>query len=558
MSSSENIACRLRDMAARIPDNIAIAEPIKHGKKIVRNPYGKRVYRVVTFKELDEDSNRIARALQELGLCPGMRIALMVRQGIDFITLVFALYKVGAVLVLIDPGMGIQRMFRCLREINPDGFVAVPEVHAARCFLPHWFPKAKLNLTVGRRWFWGGLTLAKVRQRPFGSPIMTEVRPDDPAAIIFTSGSTGPAKGVLYTHRIFNIQVEEISSRYGINPGEIDLAAFPFFGLFNAGMGVTAIIPDMDPTRPAQVDPKLFLEAANDWNITQSFGSPALWRRVVEYCQSTSQRIETLKRAIVAGAPVSYKLLEQFQQCIASDGLIHTPYGATESLPVASLSSDEILNETAAKTARGAGICVGKRFSKIRWSVIPVTDEPITSLEDVEPVPLGTIGELVVTGPQVTRQYVTRLDANLTSKMTDNQGNVWHRIGDVGYLDDQERFWFCGRKSHRVETRSGPLYTIPCEAIANQHLKVARSALVGGVTVDGKKEPIMIVEPIPDQFPGSNFEQERFQWEVLELLKNNALTISIDKVLLHPSFPVDVRHNAKINRELLAQWAQGK
>ena len=556
MSSLDNIASRLRVMATKIPDNIAIAQPVSKGDKAVRNPYGKRVYRVVSFKELDQDSDRIARAMIEAGLNPGMRIALMVRQGIDFITLVFALYKAGAVLVLIDPGMGTKKMLRCLREVKPDGFVAIPAVHAVRRLLLGWFPKAKFNVTVGHRWFWGGLTLDKIRKRPFCDPVMTSVEPDDPAAIIFTSGSTGPAKGVLYTHRIFNTQVEEISERYQIDPGQTDLAAFPFFGLFNAGMGTTAVIPDMDSTHPASVDPELFLEAADDWKITQSFGSPALWKRVVGYCKATGRRMETLERAIIAGAPVSFQLLRDFQECISPTGLIYTPYGATESLPVASISSDEILKETAEKTERGAGICVGKRFSKIRWCVIPVLDGPIMSLEDVDPVSPGTSGELAVTGPQVTKEYVTRLDANLTAKMRDKDGNVWHRIGDVGYLDDQERFWFCGRKAHRVESEHGPFYSIPCESIANHHPKVSRSALVGIPAAGGKKEPVIIVEPKADQFPESSYEMERLQLEVLEILKNNALTSAINRVLIHPSFPVDVRHNAKINRELLALWAE--
>lgn len=553
-----NVAHRLSEMAALIPDNIAIAEPeFEHkflfwGKKARRDRNGKRIYKTVTFCELDQDSSRIARELAASGLKPGMRIALMVRQGIDFITLVFALYKAGAVLILIDPGMGISRMLHCLREAQPSGFAAIPAVHAARFFLKKWFPASKFNLTVGKRYFWGGLSLAEIRKKPKGEPFMVRTKPEDPAAVIFTSGSTGPAKGVLYSHRIFDTQVEQVAERYQIKPGEIDLAGFPFFGLFNAAMGTTAIIPDMDPTHPALIDPKLFLEAADDWKITQSFGSPALWNRVLDYCLAQNRRLDTLKRAISAGAPINFALLEKFLKCISPEGEAFTPYGATESLPVASIGAREVLSQTAEKTKKGGGICVGKRFSKIEWCVIPISDRPIEKLSNVNPLPLGEIGELAVCGPQVTKRYVTRLEANSVAKMTDEQGRIWHRIGDVGYLDDQDRFWFCGRKAHRVETREKTFFSIPCEYIAIGHPKIFRAALVGIPDGQGKKFPVLLVEPFKDQYPKSEAEKLQMEKEVKALTKQSEITKEIDKIIVWASFPVDVRHNAKINRELLA------
>lgn len=553
-----NVAHRLSEMAALLPDNIAIAEPefekkfLFWGKKARRDRNGKRIYKTVTFRELDQDSSRIAREMANSGLKPGMKIALMVRQGIDFITLVFALYKAGAVLILIDPGMRINRMLHCLREARPNGFAAISAVHAARLFLKKWFPSAKFNLTVGKRFFWGGLSLAKIRKKPLGEPFMVQTKPEDPAAVIFTSGSTGPAKGVLYSHRIFDTQVEQVAERYQIKPGEVDLAGFPFFGLFNAAMGTTAVIPDMDPTHPALIDPKLFLEAADDWKISQSFGSPALWNRVLDYCLAHHRRIETLKRAISAGAPINFALLEKFLKCINPEGEAFTPYGATESLPVASIGAREVLSQTAEKTKKGGGICVGKRFAKIEWCVIPISDRPIEKLADVKPLPLGEIGELAVCGPQVTKRYVTRLEANSVAKMTDDQGRIWHRIGDVGYLDDQDRFWFCGRKAHRVETRDKTFFSIPCEYIAVGHPKIFRAALVGIPDGLGKKFPVLLVEPFKDQFPKSDREKVQLENEVLALTRQSDITKQIDKIIVWPSFPVDVRHNAKINRELLA------
>ena len=174
--------------------------------------------------------------------------------------------------------------------------------------------------------------------------------PDDPAAIIFTTGSTGPPKGVLYSHRNFDAQVEQIRDFYGIQPGEIDLPCFPLFGLFNCAMGVTAVIPDMDPSRPAQVDPLKIIEAASDWNATQAFGSPAIWDRVGRYCESHGVRLPTIRRVLSAGAPIPAEVLRRMKACIHPEGDVHTPYGATESLPVASISASEVLGETVGQT----------------------------------------------------------------------------------------------------------------------------------------------------------------------------------------------------------------
>ena len=564
----------LRRFAASMPDAIAVAQPLYEGrsKRPLRDPAGKRVYSTLTFAELDQDSDRIAAALQRSGVKPGDRLALMVRQGVDFVSLVFALYKSGAVLVLIDPGMGIKRMLACLRDAELDGFIAIPQVQAARVCFRRRFPKAKKNLTVGRRWFWRGLSLDKIRREPFVRAADPKRRLDDAAAIIFTSGSTGVAKGVLYTHRMFKTQVEEISKRLDARPGGVDLVGFPFFGLFDAGMGATAVIPDMDSTRPASVDPRLFLEAADDWQITQAFGSPALWNRVVDFCLQEKRTIPTLKRAAIAGAPVSFKLLEKFRRVLPPDANIFTPYGATESLPLAMIESREVLEETSAKTRRGAGICVGRFFDTIERRVIPVTDAPIPRLEGVETLGRGEIGELLVSGPQVSPRYVTRLEANELALVFDKDGKLWRRVGDVGYIDDQDRFWFCGRKSHRVETAAGPMFTIPCEAISNESPKIYRSALVGvplpadyvepaqiseraAANRDLWREPVMVVEPFPNARPENEVEEERLCAEILELLAANATTAAIRRVLICPALPVDVRHNAKINREDLAVWA---
>ncbi|MGL6226618.1 MAG: fatty acid CoA ligase family protein, partial [Thermoguttaceae bacterium] len=399
--------------------------------------------------------------------------------------------------------------------------------------------------------------LARIRQGTDSGPVCVARTADDAAAIIFTSGSTGVAKGVHYTHGIFCTQTEEIQKRLGIQPGDVDLAGFPFFGLFNAAMGVTAVIPDMDSSRPARVEPSNIVEAIRDWNVNQSFGSPALWNRVIDYCLENGIRLETLKRTISAGAPINALMLERLRNCIAQEGEIYTPYGATEALPVSVISASEVLGETVYQTKLGGGICVGNRFPTICWKVVKITDEPIGVLEEAEECPIGEIGELIVSGPQVTTKYVTRVEANALSKIVDETGRIWHRMGDVGYLDMQDRFWFCGRKAHRVETKEGPLYSIPCESVFNEHPRVNRTALVGlPIPNCTFKEPCLFVECQPGSKPVNDAEKAALIAELKQLGSAQKMTAGIGQFRFSDSFPVDVRHNAKINREYLAELAR--
>lgn len=546
-----NIGWELSKVAANQPDSIAVVEPAG------REANGRRKYNSVTFRELEEDSTRIAASLHEYGVVPGTRLALLVKPGIDFVSLVFALFKAGVVTILIDPGMGRKNLVKCLHDAKPKGFVAIPIAQAVRVFKRRLFSDAKLNVTVGRRWFWGGRTLNQLRQ---SNATLQPIESDeaDPAAIIFTTGSTGPPKGVLYRHGNFANQVTQIRDRFGIQPGEVDLPGFPLFGLFNSAMGVTTVFPEMDFTRPADVNPKFISEHVTDWQPQQSFGSPALWNTVGKACEATNMKFPSVRRVLSAGAPVPPHVLRRIKGAIADDGEIYTPYGATEALPVAAISATEVLNETATQTERGAGTCVGKRFDGITWRVVRITDGPISHINEGEELPRGEIGELIVRGPVVTTEYVTRADANALAKIQDEDG-FWHRMGDCGYLDDQDRFWFCGRKSHRVLTSDGPMFTVPCEAIANAHSHVFRSALVG-VGQDGSRTPVLIVEAWPEHKPSDSSAQEQLLDEVHQRLLESELTRSITRqhVLIHPSFPVDIRHNAKIFREQLGPWAAEK
>jgi acyl-CoA synthetase (AMP-forming)/AMP-acid ligase II len=284
------------------------------------------------------------------------------------------------------------------------------------------------------------------------------------------------------------------------------------------------------------------------------FGSPALLNRVGRYAEKHQIRLTGLKRVISAGAPVPAAVLERFTKLLPGDAQIFTPYGATEALPVCSIGSREILGETGRLTGEGRGVCIGRPVQSITLKIIPISDTPISQWSDDLPLPAGAIGEIAVRGPQVSSAYLNRPEATRLAKIPDPAGGVWHRMGDVGYLDDAGRVWFCGRKSHRVVTPKETLYTIPVEGVFNTHPKVFRSALVG-VGKPGSQQPVLCVEL---EKKNGKTEQEQIRRELLDLGRAFPHTQEIREILFHPAFPVDIRHNAKIFREKLALWANNK
>lgn len=498
--TSCNVAARLHLHAAAHPTAVAIRQPVTW--------LGRKRYRDISFWFTLLWTQRYVSGLKAMGIQPGMRVVLMVPPSHELVRLVYALLQLGAVLVLIDPGIGIKNLGKCIAEAAPDAFIGIRKAQIARWLFGWGKRTLKRSITVRQIRF----TDAILRHDSTGPgdcyPFFIP-RTDDPAAILFTSGSTGVPKGAVYTHGVFSTQVDVLQRTFGIEPGEIDLCTFPLFALFAPALGMTSIIPLMDFTRPASVRPRNIIDPAQEFGVTNLFGSPALLNRVgrsvlapgespgengvqssVPSSPRDSRGAKTLRRVLSAGAPVSPAILGRFSKLLSPGVQIYTPYGATEALPVAVIGSDEVLQDTRHQTARGAGTCVGRPVTGLEVRIIRISDTPIAAWSDDLVLPPGEIGEIAVYGPQVTQEYFRRPDLTALAKIPDAaRGRKWHRMGDVGYFDERGRLWFCGRKSQRVITPERTYFTEPVEGILNTVPGVFRTALVG-VKRDGEMRPV--------------------------------------------------------------------
>lgn len=482
----------------------------------------------------------MANGFLGVGIGRGSRVLVMVRPGLDLILAVFALFKVGAVPILIDPGMGLTGFLSCVERSRPDALVGIRMAHAVSGVYRSRFRSAGIRVCVGgaewRRWLTKGDT----------SPVLAAVQPGDVAAVLFTSGSTGPAKGVLYTHGIFDAQVRLIRDQYGIEPGEVDMPMLPVFALFNPAMGMTTVVPPINPSRPATADPATVVGVLRRFEVTNSFGSPALWDRISRYCVSRGYTLPHLRRVLIAGAPAHPALIRRMRE-ILPNGRLFTPYGATECLPVANIDGGEILNETWQRTETGGGTCVGRLFPEMAARIIPVRDGAIADLAAAGELPPGEKGELIVRGPVVTAAYDALPEATARAKIRDADGGIWHRMGDVAYKDEGGRLWFCGRMAERVETRFGTMYTDCCEGILNTSPLVRRTALIG-IGEAGQQIPLVVAEVPEWRRFCSRRERAAIVRDLRLRIDGDPLLRRIPTILFMRKFPVDVRHNAKIHR----------
>ncbi len=542
-----NVARFLPERARAQPGGCAVRVPVGDD----HTTPGRIAYIELTFAQLDAEADAAARLLQSQGVTQGTRVLLLVRPGLDLLRCTFALFKLGAVPVVIDPGMGLKNFLACVRRSEPAALVGISRAHWLARFFPGAMRSAKIRLKVGGR-AWERCLAAHKTPAPFA---LAPTQARDLAAILFTSGSTGAPKGVCYEHGMFEAQVQLIRDHYGIAPGEIDFPILPIFALFNPALGVTTIVPEINPARPATCDPARVVQAIQQNQVTNSFGSPALWARVVRHCEATKTDLPSLRRVLVAGAPVHPSLLRRLQK-ILPHGTAHIPYGATEALPLCSISMQEVLDETSVLTERGRGSCVGRLFPGLEARILPLRDGPIDQLADAPKLPEGEIGEITVCGPIVTRAYDHLPEATAAAKIPDpasaDPARVWHRMGDLGYRDGQGRLWFCGRVAERVETPAGLLYTDCVEAVVNRHPRVARAALIG-LGERPRQQPALVVEPEPGQFPSATADRAQFIAEILLLLADYPLPCPITHVFFRARLPVDVRHNAKIHRLALAR-----
>ena len=505
--------------------------------------FHKRKWKTLTYQNIFDQTQRFLRGLEAGPLTSGLTAALLTPPSPEFFPFALALLKFGIVPILAEPALGIKKIGEIYAEAKPDIFVGNALTHTVRLFFGWGRESVKYNLTIrkveGRK---SKVAPSSIVHRPSSEPV----------AIIYTSGSTGLPKGAIYTQDNLAAQLDLLKNTFQITSDEIDLPAFPIYALIDLLLGVTSVIPDISFPVPGKTDAAKVIDAIQKFNVTNMFASPVVLDLLSSFAEKNPLAsrpiiLPSLKRIITAGAPATIDLQKRFRHLLADQTALFGIYGATESLPIAKVESREVfaLEE---KTRNGAGICLGKPIEGVTIRIIPITDEPIEKWQDSLTVKPNVVGEITVQSAATTRGYIHREDANRISKIDLREGII-HRMGDVGYFDEEGRLWYCGRKSHRVKTKDDVLFTEQIENMFNAHPHVFRTALVG---VEG--EPVLWIE----LQKGVNMGKEKIILELKALVASHPQASRIQTFLFLKKFPTDVRHNSKIIREKLTVMADQK
>ncbi len=519
----------------------------------------KRVtYSSYTFHQLREAVNRYAAGLHFFRVSSGMRVLVLAKPSLDFAALFFSLNKVGAVPVIIDPGMGVSAMLACIEKSRPEVMIGDPKAFLLKRAFRRFFKSVKTTITTRNSALsFGAISLTELSMNggaggdvPHGG--------EDLGAILFTSGSTGTPKGVELKRRNMLAQKSAWNTAFNLDDDDVDLVTFPIFLLVSISSGRTCILPEIDFSKPGKADPHKLLQAIEDHAPTFCFASPVLWNKLSKYAVAKKVEIDCLSKVVSGGAPVPFSVLSRLS-FIAPAAKIFTPYGATEALPISSITFSEIDSDTQKLSDQGFGTCVGRPVKGVDIKIIKDTDETIYSWANNMALPANIVGEIVVKGAVVTEAYSDDIRATAKAKIYEYRGAFngdcklcWHRMGDLGYFDEEGRLWFCGRKSHKVVIGESVYYSVKVEGIFNALASVWRTALVAvNRNGTGMAELALAVELEPE---------ERISFSVVkESLHRLSKTHNIPiKHFLHHKdpFPVDRRHNAKIDRVQISRWAE--
>ena len=530
----QNVATYLSSTAKERPDQPALVSGA-----------GRPKFLPLSFSQLDHAVDGAVSELIKSGISAGDKTLLFVNPGPGLIIWAFALFRLGAIPIVIDPGMGARSFLSCIQRTKPNAMVGISRAFWLSRLLPRSFR------TVRRRYLVrpGFHTLNKKVEQSF---LPNATLPDALAAIVFTSGSTGIPKGVRYLHRTFDAQINALQNVFGMEAGEVDLTTLPIFGLFNPALGITSVLPDIDPRRPAQADPAKLVRSLLDHDVTTAFASPVIGKKVANECQNFRTSLNKIKRFFLAGAPVPPSLAEQLSQCIPH-GRVIVPYGATEALPVSFTDSSEI-SDCKSSTLEGKGSLVGTPIPGAKVRILDITHAPLPDYpEDFDGLEQGVVGEICASGKMVTAGYDRMPGATCDARFKIGKAE-YHRMGDLGYIDEHKRLRFLGRKAECVRTANGLIETERCEPAISQLSFVQRCALIGLGESPGQ-EPCLVVEPVRSQV--RQLGEIVLRRKILEACQDSFPEFQIQRVFFEKKIPVDARHNAKIHRLALSRkWSR--
>lgn len=501
--------------------------------------------RMVRYGELAETVNKTVSLLRSFNLEPGDPVLIFQPMSIELYTVLIAVFQMGLIATFLDPSAGRKHIARCCEMVAPKLMIASSKAHLLKLYSSS-LAKIPASIVIGANPFiefcsglTGAIRYSSIHKQTPSSEKL-QCGSTHPALLTFTSGSTGLPKATVRSHGFLLEQHKILVSSLNLRFGVADLSTLPIFVLSNLGSGMTSIIPNADLRKPGLINPAPVVSQIEKLLPATVGASPAFMERLADYCIAQNKQLISLEVIYTGGAPVFPRTMEKLRT-MAPNAEIVAVYGSTEAEPIAHIGLSEISGDDRQAMANGRGLLTGKPIPEIDIAVFknqwgtPITPLRIEDFDRLQ-LPAGYPGEIVVHGDHVLKSY---LDGNGDAETKFKVAfTTWHRTGDMGYIDNQGRLWLLGRCSAVVTDNHGELYPFAVECAAMEEPWVRRAALAV------KKGKRILALEVNDRIPENGISElkGRLQWAQLSDIK------------IIPKIPVDRRHNAKIDYNLLNKY----
>jgi acyl-CoA synthetase (AMP-forming)/AMP-acid ligase II len=440
-----------------------------------------------TYMELQDRVNRLANALQGLGVTQGDKIAVMAMNSMEYVEIYYATAKLGCVFVPLNYRAKREELtYMCNNSAASILFVSERYFELAagiRDDLETVKHLVGVDAAGEGKAFYDDL----LRENE-PDEIFTDVQDNDPTIVIYTSGTTALPKGVVLTFLGMSVYVTNAvapADPSDENP-DVLLVSVPFYHVAGATTMLLSVWGGRKMVVLPQFDPAAWLKAVQEHKVTHSFVVPTMLKRIMEHADFAKTDLSSLKLVAYGAAPMPYEVVMkavEVMQC----GLMNA-YGQTESTSVLTfLGPDEH------KIPAEPGEARDKALARLRSVGKPMDDIVVAIMDpDGNVLPAGQEGEIVAQGPRVMTGYLNR-EEETSAAIKDG----WLHTGDVGWMDDERYLYITGRTKDLIIRGGENIAPGEIEGILQQHPAVEDAAVIGVPDVEWGEEvkAVVVLKP---------------------------------------------------------------
>lgn len=434
-----NLAYKLLNNYKNMPDKICLIEEKEK----------------VSYDELYKRVSRFKKYLEGKGIKKGQKVLVLVPMSIDLYVTLISIWAIGATACFMDAGF-IKNGMKNNKFEEVDCLIGISK-YLLYSNINHNLKqlKTKINVNVINR-----------LNNDYNLEI-EDVEEDFPAILTYTSGTTGVPKIAARSHNFLEIQANILEENLNYEKDDIELSSIPIFTLCNINVGITTVIANGNYTNLGKSNIKKIINQIENENINRLMEAPALLNNITQFYLINGLKQEKITKIFTGGGAVFMDFVKDMKT-VYPNAKIVTLYGSTEAEPIAELNIDQMSETEIELTKQGNGILAGNIIGVQDCKIIKSDAKEIGSIskEEFEKMQTNDVGEIVVTGKNVLKGYVGGIGDKENKFNVD--GVIYHRTGDLGIIDSNQRLWLRGRIKQ-------PYFNI--EAALHSNFKIGKTAV---------------------------------------------------------------------------------